>query len=86
MSNIPNNIKKMWEEAAAKKIIDPKKPLHGGKESLPNTGPKMVKYGEPAKPSPRAAYAAKHGKGGTGHDLETENPALYKRNLDLHRG
>jgi hypothetical protein len=47
MSNIPDNIKKMWEEAA-KKIIDrdPKKKLHSGKESLPKTGPKMVKYGE----------------------------------------
>ena len=45
MSNIPNNIKKMWEEAAAKKI-DPKKPLHRGNESLPKTGPKMVNYGK----------------------------------------
>jgi hypothetical protein len=47
MSNIPDNIKKMWEEAAAKKIIDrdPKKPLHSGKESLAKTGPKMVNYG-----------------------------------------
>jgi len=54
MSNIPNNIKKMWEEAA--KIKKPEigkiggnnknKPLHSGNQSIPTTGPKMVKYGE----------------------------------------
>ena len=53
MSNIPNNIKKMWEEAA-KKVIDPKKPLHTGKESLPKTGPTMVKKpGVPGTPDMR---------------------------------
>ena len=51
MSNIPNNIKKMWEEAA--KIKKPEeignnknKPLHSGNQSVPKTGPTMVKYGE----------------------------------------
>jgi len=82
MSNIPDNIKKMWEQAA--NLKEGMTPMEGEKSRSPLPSSRMER--EPVKPSPRAAYAAKHGKGGTGHDLETENPALYKKNLDLHKG
>jgi len=68
----------MWEQAA--NLKEGMMPMEKKMEREP------AKPSQPAKPSPRAAYAAKHGKGGTGHDLETENPALYKKNLDLHKG
>ena len=70
MSNIPNNIKKMWEKAA--NLKEGMTPMEGEKS-------------RPPLPSSRAAYAAKHGKGGTGNDLETKDPVAYKKNLDAYK-
>jgi hypothetical protein len=108
MSNTPDNIRNMWEQAAAANESYPApipsdKFVHKGNtqsairgfyqnvENKPSVtidthstpqAPQAPNSGLPQSLNPTQAYIAKHGKGGTGHDLETSDPEAFKRNRD----
>ena len=123
MSNTPDNIRNMWEQAAAanesypapipsdkfvhkgnkqssirgsnKPAVTPVKPVTDitidthSTPPAPHSTPQAPQApmgapnsGLPQSLNPTQAYIAKHGKGGTGHDLETSDPEAFKRNRD----
>ena len=111
MSNTPDNIRNMWEQAAAANESYPAPIPKGNKQSAirgfyqnvenkptidthstppaPHSTPQAPQApmgapnsGLPQSLNPTQAYIAKHGKGGTGHDLETSDPEAFKRNRD----